>query len=167
MYPNIRKELEEGKVLLEWDYSKGNPPLPLVKDKFAAERKKSKGMNFSIAYGKSAHGFAKDWNCSMQEAQEALNAWYSDRPEVRYDLLKMTNSFSKVKAWQDKVKSIALEKGWAQTLIGRYRNLTKMLKTKSRTMVSHALRASINTPIQVTENKFVFILIFNREELLI
>lgn len=135
MYPNIKKELEEGKVLLEWDYSKGNPPLPLIKDKFAAERKKSKGMNFSIAYGKSAHGFSKDWNCSMQEAQETLNAWYRDRPEV--------------KEWQDKVKSIALEKGWAQTLIGRYRNLTRMLKTKSRSMVSHALRASINTPIQV------------------
>ena len=82
MYPNIKKELEEGKVLLEWDYSQGKPPLPLIKDKFAAERKKSKGMNFSIAYGKSAHGFAKDWGCSMQEAQETLNAWYRDRPEV-------------------------------------------------------------------------------------
>ena len=27
----------------------------------AAERKKAKTMNFSIAYGKSAIGFSKDW----------------------------------------------------------------------------------------------------------
>jgi len=83
MYPYIKKELEEGNVLLEWDYSQGAPPKPLVKDKYAAERKKSKAMNFSIAYGKSAHGFAKDWECSIQEAQATLDAWYSDRPEVR------------------------------------------------------------------------------------
>jgi len=57
--------------------------------------------------------------------------------------------FQKVKEWQDRVKNIALEKGWTQTLIGRYRNLSKMLKSRSRTMVNHALRACINTPIQV------------------
>lgn len=40
-------------------------------------------MNFSIAYGKSAHGFSKDWNCSLDEAQEALDAWFADRKEVK------------------------------------------------------------------------------------
>jgi DNA polymerase-1 len=134
MYPYIKKELQDGKVLLEWDYSKGTPPMPLIKDKYAAERKKSKAMNFSIAYGKSAHGFSKDWGCTIQEAQQTLDAWYADRPEV--------------KNWQEKVKNIALDKGWTQTLIGRYRNLSKMLKSRSRTMVNHALRACINTPIQ-------------------
>jgi len=82
MYPNIKKEIEAGEVLLEWDSSKGPAPKPLVKDKYASERKKAKGMNFSIAYGKSAHGFAKDWGCSIEEAQEALDAWYADRFEV-------------------------------------------------------------------------------------
>ena len=82
MYPYIKKELETGNVLLEWDSANGKPPKPLVKDKYSVERKKSKAMNFSIAYGKSAHGFSKDWGCTMQEAQEALDAWYKDRPEV-------------------------------------------------------------------------------------
>jgi hypothetical protein len=27
-------------VLLEWDYSKGKPPAPLVKDKYGSERRK-------------------------------------------------------------------------------------------------------------------------------
>lgn len=52
-------------MLLEWDKSKGAPPVPLLKDKFAAERKKAKTVNFSIAYGKTAKGFAEDWNCSI------------------------------------------------------------------------------------------------------
>jgi hypothetical protein len=40
---------------------------------------KAKTMNFSIAYGKTAHGFSKDWGCSIEEAEAALEAWYSDR----------------------------------------------------------------------------------------
>jgi len=54
---------------LEWDNSKGAAPKPLLKDKFANERKKAKVMNFSIAYGKTVHGFMKDWNCSKEEAK--------------------------------------------------------------------------------------------------
>ena len=88
MYPEIQKALATGEVLLEWDYSKGEPPKPLLKDKFANERKKAKVMNFSIAYGKTVHGFMKDWNCSEEEARNTVSLWYSDRPEV--------------KLWQDK-----------------------------------------------------------------
>jgi len=36
MYEKIRKEIEEGKLLLEWDESQGEAPLPLVKNKYAA-----------------------------------------------------------------------------------------------------------------------------------
>jgi hypothetical protein len=38
----------QGDVLLEWDYSKGQPNVPLVKDTFASERRKAKTLNFSI-----------------------------------------------------------------------------------------------------------------------
>jgi DNA polymerase-1 len=44
--------------LLEWDKEKGVPPFPLLKDKYANERKKAKTVNFSIAYGKTAKGFS-------------------------------------------------------------------------------------------------------------
>ena len=97
--------------MLEWDFSKGEPPVPLLKEKYSNERKKAKVMNFSIAYGKTVHGFMKDWNCDYEEASRTVDAWYSDRSEVR--------------DWQSKVQSIAIEKGWTKTLLGRYRNLTK------------------------------------------
>jgi DNA polymerase-1 len=68
MYPEIQNALKEGTCLLEWDFSKGEPPAPLLKEKFSNERKKAKIMNFSIAYGKTVHGFMKDWDCTMEEA---------------------------------------------------------------------------------------------------
>ncbi len=83
MYPEIQKEIENGNLLLEWDKSKGNAPAPLLKDKYSSERKKAKMMNFSIAYGKSAHGFAKDWGCSIKEAQDTLEKWFAERKEVK------------------------------------------------------------------------------------
>jgi DNA polymerase-1 len=49
MYPEIQKEIAEGKCLLEWDSKQGQAPAPLLKDRYANERKKAKIMNFSIA----------------------------------------------------------------------------------------------------------------------
>jgi DNA polymerase I-like protein with 3'-5' exonuclease and polymerase domains len=40
-------------------------------------------LNFSIAYGKTAHGLSRDWGTSLKEAQETVERWYADRPEVR------------------------------------------------------------------------------------
>ena len=72
--------------MLEFDGGEDHkpPPVPLLKDMFANERKKAKILNFSIAYGKTAHGLAKDWGTSLQEAEDTVERWYSDRPEVRF-----------------------------------------------------------------------------------
>lgn len=39
-------------------------------------------LNFSIAYGKTAHGLSRDWGTSLTEAQDTVERWYADRPEV-------------------------------------------------------------------------------------
>lgn len=137
MFSYIKKELEEGKILLEKGKSTEDgtgPEIPLLKDKYANERKKAKTMNFSVAYGKSAFGFAKDWNCSVEEAEKFVALWYSDRPEV--------------KEWQEKTKRIAFERGYTKTLMGRYRILTKHFIGNNKKHILHGLRAAINTPIQ-------------------
>lgn len=137
MFDYIQKDVDEGKCLLEWDSSKGKAPAPLLKEKYAAERKKAKTMNFSIAYGKSAHGFSKDWGCSLEEAEKTLEAWYKERQEV--------------KLWQQKIKQTAFEKGWTITLAGRYRSLVKYFDKKdkgARNLMMAGFRAAINTPIQ-------------------
>lgn len=132
MFPEIQESIDKGTCILEWDHSKGEPPVPLLKDKFSALRKKAKTMNFSIAYGKSAAGFSKDWNCSLEEATDTLKKWYSNRKEVE--------------EWQNNVKEIAKEKAFTQTLLGRFRNLKNKISEQKTRM--HSLRAAINTPIQ-------------------
>ena len=72
-----------GNCLLEWD-GDGKPPVPLLKEKFASERRKAKVLNFSIAYGKTAFGLSKDWNVTVAEAEETVKRWYSDRIEVSH-----------------------------------------------------------------------------------
>lgn len=132
MYPYIREAVDSGKVLLEWDYSKGQPVVPLVKDTFASERRKAKTLNFSIAYGKTVHGLALDWGISTEEAEQTLEAWYRDRPEVR--------------EWQENTRKLAKKHGYVRTIMGRYRVLPDA-KTRGPKQ-NHALRAAINTPIQ-------------------
>jgi len=124
--------------MLEWDYSKGQPTVPLVKDTYASERRKAKTLNFSIAYGKTVHGLASDWGISKEEAQETLDAWYRDRPEV--------------KGWQENTQNWAKRHGFVRTVMGRYRRLDDAKEDFSGrgngAAMGHALRAAINTPIQ-------------------
>jgi len=133
MFDYIQKKVEDGDCLLEWDYSNGEPPKPMLKDEFASERRKAKTLNFSIAYGKTAHGLSKDWGVSTEEAQGMLQAWYDSRPEVE--------------KWQKETKKTVRKIGVTRTLMGRYRQLPEAMSGNKK-LVGHAERASINTPIQ-------------------
>jgi hypothetical protein len=131
MFPYVKQAVESGECLLEWDYSGGQqPPKPLLKDKYAAERRKAKTLNFSIAYGKTAHGLSQDWGVSTKEAEEMLAAWYQARREVD--------------DWQRETKSLAKREGITRTLMGRYRQLPDAM-LKNRKLLGHAERASINS----------------------
>ena len=136
--PGVQDAMARGEVLLEYgsegyDEDPTKPKPALVKDAFASERRKAKVLNFSIAYGKTAHGLAKDFGVSTKEAEETVQLWYSDRPEVR--------------AWQEVQHRKAAEKGKVSTLLGRHRNLPEA-SSSDEARRQHALRASINTPIQ-------------------
>ena len=135
MFKYIQDAVENGDCLLEWDYSNGDEPnKPMLKDKYASERRKAKTLNFSIAYGKTAHGLSQDWGVSPKEAEEMLQAWYKSRPEVE--------------KWQKNTKEVAKKYGITRTLMGRYRHLPHAKDNNSMKSLGHALRASINTPIQ-------------------
>ena len=136
MYDHIQKAIQAGDCLLEWDGGADGaqaPPAPLLKDMFASERRKAKVLNFSIAYGKTAHGLSKDWNVDLKEAEETVRRWYSDRREVR--------------EWQDEQHAAARELGYVCTILGRRRQLPDAV-SKNKAAQGHALRAAINTPIQ-------------------
>ncbi|CAN6458083.1 unnamed protein product [Victoria cruziana] len=135
MYPHIREAVEKNEVLLEWYPEPGEkkPPAPLLKDAFASERRKAKMLNFSIAYGKTAVGLARDWKVSVKEAKETVDLWYNERQEV----LK----------WQKERKKEAHEKHCVHTLLGRARRFPSLANASSA-LRSHIERAAINTPVQ-------------------
>ncbi|KAL8198134.1 hypothetical protein R6Q57_030056 [Mikania cordata] len=135
MYPYIRDAIDSKQVLLEWHSQPGqeNPPVPLLKDMYASERRKAKMLNFSIAYGKTAVGLARDWKVSVNEARETVARWYSGREEVL--------------RWQEARKKEARKIGCVYTLLGRARTFpsTKNISPSQR---GHIERAAINTPVQ-------------------
>jgi len=133
MFDYIQKKVNDGECLLEWDYANGDPPKPMLKDMYASERRKAKTLNFSIAYGKTAHGLSQDWGVSLKEAEDMLQAWYDSRPEVEQ--------------WQKETKETAQREGITRTMMGRYRQLPDAMG-RNRKLLGHSLRASINTPIQ-------------------
>ena len=134
MYPYVADAVKNGDVLLEEGSENiGGKKIPLLKDVYATERRKAKVLNFSIAYGKTAHGLSKDWNVTVKEAKQEIDAWYNDRPEVL--------------EWQKNTIQRSNELGYTRTLMGRYRMLPDAM-SKNRGHKSHAERAAINTPIQ-------------------
>ncbi|GIM08897.1 hypothetical protein Vretimale_12841 [Volvox reticuliferus] len=132
MYDYIQEAVRNGECYLEWE-GQGEPDKPLVKDKYAAERRKAKVLNFSIAYGKTAHGLAADFKTTTEEAQETVNKWYSDRWEVR--------------KWQEDTRKEARQEGKVRTLLGRTRPLPNINSLDFK-LSGHSNRAAINTPIQ-------------------
>ena len=133
MYDYVKKSVTDGDCLLEWDYEQGAPPKPLLKDKFASERRQAKTLNFSIAYGKTAYGLSTDWGISKAAAEETVQKWYNARPEVL--------------RWQSATKAHARKFGVTRTMMGRYRHIPEA-QSNVKKLVGHAERAAINTPIQ-------------------
>ena len=135
MYDHIKRAIDQGDCLLEWDGGEGggSPPVPLLKDMFSSERRRAKVLNFSIAYGKTAHGLSKDWGVTLKEAEETVERWYAERAEVR--------------TWQHEQHALALSEGYVCTILGRRRQLPDA-RSKNKALRAHSLRAAINTPIQ-------------------
>ncbi|OMP04440.1 hypothetical protein COLO4_09635 [Corchorus olitorius] len=133
MYSHIREAVEKRQVLLEWHPQPGEekPPVPLLKDAFASERRKAKMLNFSIAYGKTPVGLAKDWKVSVEEAKNTVKLWYKERQEVL--------------EWQKQRKLEAENLGRVKTLLGRTRRFPSYALC-TRAQKGHIERAAINTP---------------------
>ena len=136
MYPYIAESVARGDVLLEPEPNangQATSSKPLLKDVYAGERRRAKTLNFSIAYGKTPAGLARDWGTSLKEARETVDAWYRDRPEVR--------------AWQERAIQFAQTHGFVKTLLGRRRPLPE-INSPNTNAARHAERAAINTPLQ-------------------
>ncbi|MBR4171485.1 MAG: DNA polymerase I [Kiritimatiellae bacterium] len=107
-------------------------PKELITDEM---RSACKRVNFGIIYGISAFGLSQRLNVSRKEAGDLIETYFAQYPGV--------------KAYMEKAKADAHEKGYAETLLGRRRSL-RDINSRNATSRQAAERNAINTPIQGT-----------------
>ncbi len=99
------------------------------------QRRKAKAINFGLIYGMSAFGLAKQIGCNRHEAQEYIDIYF--------------NRYPGVKKYMQKMKQIARQQGYVETLIGRRLYLSEInSQNKMRQMAAE--RTAINAPMQGT-----------------
>lgn len=130
MFDEVKEAVESGVCYI--DKSQGTDK-PDIKTMFRVHRDRSKIVNFSVAYGKTEYGFAKDWQVSVQEARAVIDDWYSLRPEVR--------------EWQARELHKARNTGYVRTLLGRYRPVAGINSNNKAVRRAYERRVG-NTPVQ-------------------
>jgi len=95
------------------------------------QRARAKAIGFGIVYGKTKYGLARDWNCSVAEAQGFIDMYLDTFPGVRAYVA-------------DTIRS-AKKRGYVQTMRGRFRRTSKI---NSRKFGARTERQAINSRIQ-------------------
>ncbi|MBC7348652.1 MAG: DNA polymerase I [Candidatus Aminicenantes bacterium] len=154
---------EEGHLLLSADYSQIELRLlahlsgdPVLMETFLSERdihsetarrvfgpaaglfpeemrRRAKIINFSIIYGTSAFSLAKELETSTSEAQKFIDRYFAEH--------------NKVKEYLEAAVERAREKGYAETIFGRQRQIPE-LKSPDNNTFQAGRRMALNTPIQ-------------------
>jgi len=98
-------------------------------------RRQAKAINFGIIYGISAFGLAQQLGIAQSEAKAYISAYFERYPGIR--------------DYMDRMKKIAREKGYVETLFGR-RCYVPGINDKNPARRSFMERAAINAPLQGT-----------------
>ena len=92
-------------------------------------RRRAKGFNFGVIYGRGFRSVAEELGMSEREAKETVDRYF-----------KM---FSGLKWWLDRVKEFARENGYVRSMFGRFRWVSSSIEESE----GWAQRA-VNTPVQ-------------------
>ena len=103
-------------------------------------RRKSKAINFGIAYGQGAYGLAETLSISRGEAKQIIESYFK--------------KFKNIKSYIESVKENLKEKNYVKTLYGRKRFFDTD-SFKSPRLRSGIERAAINAPLQGTASDLV------------
>jgi DNA polymerase I len=98
-------------------------------------RRIAKTVNFGVIYGITGYGLAKTLDCSVTEAQQYVDAFYTRYPGVRI--------------YYDTLLENARANGYVETFFGRRRYISG-INDANRTMRSIAEREAMNMPVQGT-----------------
>ena len=107
------------------------PPEKITPDM----RSVAKTMNFSIVYGISDFGLARDLGVTVRQAHHYISEYEEQYPEIRRYLKGLVE--------------MAYQTGYVETLTGRRRYMPE-LKSANRNLRQFGERAAMNTPVQGT-----------------
>lgn len=110
------------------------------------ERNSAKAINFGLMYGQTSFGLSQALRISQGEAKKYITNYFQ--------------KFKAVKSYLDSLKESAEEKGYAETLFGRKRNLPD-IKSTNRQVKAMAERVAINSPIQGTAADIIKLAMIN------
>ena len=99
----------------------------------AQERRVAKMVNFGVVYGMSSYGLSRRLGISTEDAAEFIHAYFKQ--------------YSQVAEYIEQCKKSGLERGYAETILGRRRNLPE-LKSRNRRIKELGERLAVNTPLQ-------------------
>ncbi len=99
------------------------------------QRRSAKAINFGLIYGMSAFGLARQLGIERGEAQDYVNRYFERYPGV--------------KAYMEKTREQAREKGYVETLFGRRLYLPE-IRARNAQRRQAAERTAINAPMQGT-----------------
>lgn len=97
------------------------------------DRRVAKIINFSILYGKGAHGFANDLNISIDEAKEYIDRYFK--------------TYKGIDRWINETLRFVSNNGYTQTMFG-FKRPFPSLKGHPAHRYSRLGREAINTPVQ-------------------
>jgi DNA polymerase-1 len=101
----------------------------------STERSIAKAINFSIIYGKTPWGLSEDLNISLKEANQFINNYYVNYPEI--------------KEFMDKSIEFAKSNGFIKTHFNRIVHINEILSNNYQTR-EFGKRIAMNAPIQGT-----------------
>ena len=99
------------------------------------QRRAAKAINFGLIYGMSAFGLAKQLNIGRYEAQDYIDTYFARYPGV--------------KAYMDKTRELAHDRGYVETVFGRRLYLPE-INSRNGQRRQYAERTAINAPMQGT-----------------
>lgn len=99
-----------------------------------------KTLNFSIIYGKTPFGLAKELNISTKEASRYIERYFAQYP--------------KVKEFEKEIISFTEKNGYTETYFGR-RRLIEGINSNNKNIKSQAERMAVNSVIQGTAAEII------------
>ncbi|MCD6379836.1 DNA polymerase I [bacterium] len=115
-------------------------------------RSVAKTINFGVIYGLGARGLSKQIGVSVEEAKQFIEDYFKKYPRIREFI--------------EESKEKARQNGYAETVMGRRRELKDISSTNGR-LRSFSERIAVNMPIQGTAADMIKVAMINIDKLML